>query len=629
MTHPNDMSVWPEIACQRGHGAHATRTIPIELGGPTPYHDLAPIPRRFRRMFHMLVWDPAHYPVDGGPYCVDTATEALTRDGWKAWHDLEPGVDQLYGYDTETSLGRWTDLERMTVLPDAERRMLVMEGRHHSSVTTEDHRWWVERRRQAKRYRDGALVSISEAEPARLFATSAELTARDRVPACAPASDLPQQAKWSDAFVELVGWFWTEGHIRYSKAKGCTDRAQTVRISQSHRVNPENVASIRACLTALFGAAPPQLPAYRTKVPAPAWSERSPSTGRGDMTTFALNRAAILDLIEVAPGRSVRPGFIASLTQAQLLLFLDVSHRGDGIGPRRIAQRNGESLDAVQMAWSLLGRRTVLRYKESEDMWFLHAQDRQYMQVADVKRRWEVRSGIVWCPTTETGTWLARRDGHTFFTGNCPAHDAVSETIVGLRVWEPRETTLTLQVCSSAEPGQVMVDFGSQVGWFSLLAASCGMAVHAFDADAADVEILRTSAAINDWGERVLVDQYRVGPESEPWEPQPIRFAKIDIEGAEDQAVRVLWPSIEAGLVDHMLIEVSPVFADYYPDLVASILDAGYTGYLLPPKSQPPARLDVFPDDLEAGRLDPATVRETVAGWSQENVWVARDGASW
>lgn len=279
MIHPNDMSVWPEIACQRGHGAHATRTIPIELGGPTPYHDLAPIPRRFRRMFHMLVWDPAHYPVDGGPYC--------------------------------------------------------------------------------------------------------------------------------------------------------------------------------------------------------------------------------------------------------------------------------------------------------------------------------------------------------------PAHDAVSETIVGLRVWEPRETTLTLQACSSAGPEQVMVDFGSQVGWFSLLAASCGMAVHAFDADAADVEILRTSAAINDWGERVLVDQYRVGPESEPWEPQPIRFAKIDIEGAEDQAVRVLWPSIEAGLVDHMLIEVSPVFADYYPDLVADLLDAGYTGYLLPPKSQPPARLDVFPDDLEAGRLDRATVRETVAAWSQENIWVARDGASW
>lgn len=220
----------------------------------------------------------------------------------------------------------------------------------------------------------------------------------------------------------------------------------------------------------------------------------------------------------------------------------------------------------------------------------------------------------------------------------CPAHDAVSETIAMHRIWEPQETTLTLQVCSGAEPG-LLVDFGSQIGWFSLLALSAGARVLALDADEENLRILHDSIIANGWytnptgfwspGDRWELRNLRVSPDTPPFEARPIRLAKIDIEGAEDQAVRVLWPSIEAGLVDFLLIEISPVFADYYPDLVASLLDAGYDGYMLPPKMQPPARLDVFPDDLEPGRIDPATARETVASWTQANVWFAREGASW
>lgn len=211
----------------------------------------------------------------------------------------------------------------------------------------------------------------------------------------------------------------------------------------------------------------------------------------------------------------------------------------------------------------------------------------------------------------------------------CPAHDAVSETIATHRIWEPQETTLTLQVCSSAELG-IVVDFGSQVGWFSLLAMSCFRTVHAYDADAEDVRILRASADLNGWGFMLDSLHARIDADTRPLPAVArIRLAKIDIEGAEDQAVRVLWPSIEAGLVDHLLIEISPVFADYYPDLVASLLDAGYDGYLLPEKRTPPPRLDVFPDDLEAGWIDPATARETVASWHQANCWFTRKGATW
>lgn len=213
----------------------------------------------------------------------------------------------------------------------------------------------------------------------------------------------------------------------------------------------------------------------------------------------------------------------------------------------------------------------------------------------------------------------------------CPAADAVSETIVSHGVWEPRETVLALTVCDSAAPNQIMVDFGCQIGWFSLLAASCGVDVLAYDADMENLRVLMATQRAGDWPATIRGCHLRVGPGTEPFPADhPIRLAKIDVEGAEDEVVRVLWPSIEAGLVDHMLIEVSPVFADYYGDLVCQIIDAGYDAYALPPKFQPPVTLDDPERDLALFRLSGlGDLRGLVNSWHQENFWFTRRGASW
>ena len=52
------------------------------------------------------------------------------------------------------------------------------------------------------------------------------------------------EPKWSDAFVELVAWFWTEG---WAGSGG------QVTITQSEKANPGHCARIRAALTAAFG----------------------------------------------------------------------------------------------------------------------------------------------------------------------------------------------------------------------------------------------------------------------------------------------------------------------------------------------------------------------------------------
>jgi Met-10+ like-protein len=211
----------------------------------------------------------------------------------------------------------------------------------------------------------------------------------------------------------------------------------------------------------------------------------------------------------------------------------------------------------------------------------------------------------------------------------CPAHDAVSETIVSHRIWEPAETIMTLLVCET--PGMVL-DFGAQIGWFTLLAASCGRSVVAWEADPDCARLVKRNADLNNWAGLVTVLNHRISLDSEVINvPGHVRFAKVDVEGAEDQVTRILWPAIQAGQVDHMLIEVSPVFAGYYPELVADIIQAGYCAYLMPAKSRPPFRLRAG-EDLEPLRIDTLGVGplgELVSSLHQANVWFRHRDAKW
>lgn len=210
----------------------------------------------------------------------------------------------------------------------------------------------------------------------------------------------------------------------------------------------------------------------------------------------------------------------------------------------------------------------------------------------------------------------------------CPAHDAVSATIASHGVWEPRETILTLDACSRTEPGAVMLDFGAQIGWFSLLAASCGLEVHAYDADADNLGLLTTNAKLNGWEDRMYGHMLRVTEDTPVLSlDERIALAKIDVEGAEPDVIRILGPMIDAQKVERLLIEVSPVFHDGYPDLVVDLIGRGFRAYKLPPKHRPPHPLALPDLDMLPFRLDDMSekrLRSLILGFHQEDLWFVR-----
>jgi len=347
-------------------------------------------------------------------YCVDEQTEALTSAGWKRHDQLVDG-EPILTLNHHTGLAEWqplTSVHRFAGVP--ERRMLSIEQHGHSSLTTLNHRWPVIGEYGRSKYRE------------RRWTTSGRLQFREQIIRTAPVINLPETPKFSDALVELVAWFYTEGNVPRLRSG---DLAAGAVLYQSERANPAYCDRIRACLTTLFG------PAVETmrSLDRPAWREAYYSPPKRE---WHLNKWAAAVVREHAPGfdKIVRPEFIASLTRAQLQLFVDTSIDADGTRAGHgveFSQKIPERLDALQMAVTLLGQTATTGGRGSGGVHLLSISTSPRHRVAGLmraRRQVVAHDGMVWCPKTPNRSWMARRNGKTFFTGNTGADDTTFAT---------------------------------------------------------------------------------------------------------------------------------------------------------------------------------------------------------
>jgi tape measure domain-containing protein len=330
--------------------------------------------------------------------CVDTETQALTVNGWRSYSDLQVG-DMVLTLNPATGLSEWQPVEAMHVY-DGDHEVLHLAGQHHESVSTLNHRWPIHARGQ-HRHRV-------------LFATSETLDEDDQLIGAAPPADQPLEAVYSDEFVELVAWFWTEGCI-HPKSKDLDDPKACVTLRQSRRANPDKCERIQKALEKEFG------PAAKGN-----WGVTGPDADGGLQWRLSRDRGRLL--VAAAPEKVPTLQFLRSLTSEQLDLFIAVSMLGDGhirpqTGQMILTQKRYEQAERFADAVSMSGRRcrvyhaddrrwVVSVYRSSPDIGLSHARR------SDVQWTRETVHGVVWCPQVRNGTWFAQRNGHRFFTGN-------------------------------------------------------------------------------------------------------------------------------------------------------------------------------------------------------------------
>ncbi len=328
-----------------------------------------------------------------GYYCADSETEILTREGWKS-HDQLRGDEEVLTLNAETGLSEWQQLVSVNQF-EYDGAMLSIESKQHSSLTTLDHNWVVE-----PTHDRGAPFK---------FKKSWELNTNHRLIKSAPRAEYPVDKKYDDDFVELLGWWVSEGSVQGT--------SKHVVIWQSPTANPANCDRIRGLFRRLFGVPGPLREGH-------TWIEEvHPGTG---MLLWRLNVRASRSILALAPRKELKLSVVQDFTKAQLQLFVDVAMLGDGSATEGSVPYYGQSdpdrLDAIELALILLGistRRSV-RSDGFHCLW-IHQRTRvqPFNPNGKSHSRWVEYSGTVWCPTVPNKTWLARRRGTVYFTGNC------------------------------------------------------------------------------------------------------------------------------------------------------------------------------------------------------------------
>lgn len=430
-------------------------------GRPADFNPLGALPGSVWEIATEPLVVPEHLGVDHYA-CVDADTEIMTRRGWLRHDEVRAG-DEVAGYDLDTGLVRWTTCHGVHRY-DYDSDLIAVDKRDLSMRLTPNHRTVVQKRRGIHGHRGPVeVVRADELAPQHFIPRSAEW--EDGQPTKSIGADLAALCGW----IAAEGWYHPSGNVY---------------VYQSPDANPDHVDTIRNLLTRLAPEYPPtidrgvypsrdrwrvraqhngqrlNLGSYATRAEAQAvwraWRDEHDLDGirevtkvyewRGrpaPLTTWRLPRGLAGEIRRLMPDKRFTWD-LANLPADEARALLNAFIDGDGHrrpdGRISVFQHldNKVTVDVLQAIAVRLGYKTSLR--DSGGRWVLYLTTggrsitlRGTNGVLNPIPRKHYK-GIVWCPTTGTGTFIARRNGQVFITGNSYPTALPRRIILG---WSP------------------------------------------------------------------------------------------------------------------------------------------------------------------------------------------------
>ncbi len=319
--------------------------------------------------------------------CVDEDTECLTTRGWLHYADLCDG-ELVASYNIQSGRLRWSPLLSVSKYDVDGAEMVYSNHRSLDMALTLDHRCLV-------RWGTGVRIKLA-----------GKLSPYDQVITSAEWEDMGGLTPVSPAMATLIGWYLTEGHEP-------KHRGYSVEISQSLTANPRKVDDIRSALTdveAEFEEATFERE-YRGKLVS--------------QTNFRIHGFVAAKLRELCPRKQFPIGVLLWDTTLLRRMFNAII-AGDGNirsdNRKFFTQKDKGRLDVFQAIAVRLGYGAGI---------FRRVDGRSAVSVYDNKTSRALRdssgrsllsnvfyTGVVWCPQTPDTTFVARRNGKVFITGN-------------------------------------------------------------------------------------------------------------------------------------------------------------------------------------------------------------------
>lgn len=173
----------------------------------------------------------------------------------------------------------------------------------------------------------------------------------------------------------------------------------------------------------------------------------------------------------------------------------------------------------------------------------------------------------------------------SYIRGYCHGKDDISRTISNIGVWEAEDTAIVQRLLienRQENKDQMVIDFGCHVGWYSLLAADLGYDVIAIDGDKENIGVLQRNLEPRGFESLVQANYIWVDEATNPLDVddyREIELVKIDLEGSERHAIRMIYGPIVTRRIKNIHIEVSPCFNSSYPEIIRFLEEHGYRGF--------------------------------------------------
>ena len=335
-----------------------------------------------------------------GFQCVSDDTEVLTPTGWASYDSLKIG-DEIKTFNHKTHT-----IENLPIKKMFQRKykgkMYNLTNRIQDQLISPNHRI-VRKLFNTNSYKIETIEDVLKHKTLPIIPITGK--------------NINNKNSLSDDEIKLLAWIITEGTSEHPGQK--YRQSGRITIYQSKIKNPKNYKEIITLLK-------------KFKL---NYTERNSTPALGKSTKMIrLNADSSHKLhtyFDDVYNIKHIPNILFSLNKKQARLFIDTYIKGDGSG-NRIATIDKNIIDGLQHLCLLAEYGTNISIRKpilgTKDIYMLRIIKNKDTQITNIK---EINyDGIIWCPNTDNGTFIARRNGTVFITGNCPFSNITLDVIV-------------------------------------------------------------------------------------------------------------------------------------------------------------------------------------------------------
>jgi site-specific DNA-methyltransferase (adenine-specific) len=319
--------------------------------------------------------------------CVSEDTEILTIDGWKKYNEINYKQHKLVAtYNLEKQIIEYQPIQYLKTYNY--NNFLIKAGTKDLDILmTPNHRNVVLKRKSKKE-----KIILAE-----------ELSLSDKIRVKAPV-EYPEKNGLGKNLAELLGWIISEGNFN----KSCS----AINIYQNKNNKSEKIKNLLKLL---------QIP-FSEKIRIRNINNKSTK-----QVEFYLKTGVWTDFIRTIIPNKILTKELISLPQEEIKALFNGLILGDGNtrkdGRITFIQKNKECVDWFEILALRLGYHTITIKRKIGNCYSIFLTKKDYIGLRKTNGKGiaikkEYYNGVVWCPKTPNGTWVAKRNGRVFITGN-------------------------------------------------------------------------------------------------------------------------------------------------------------------------------------------------------------------